>query len=168
LLILLLPLAAVFGLAHALHSPSAGLRAVEASSSVTFAQTSMSLGLVLLAFDSMLGLLATLGFALAHWAPFWDLLLAWLAPLLLLTAISLPIALLRSVRLAALVGGVPWLLLGLLALAEQNGSNVTRVLFSLPQDTLSLAAHLAAIILSLLLLVALTTFAPKWQRFCAW
>ena len=137
LLILLLPLAAVFGLAHALHSPSAGLRAVEASSSVTFAQTSIGLGLVLLAFDSVLGLVATLGFTLANWAPFWNLLLAWLAPLLLLTAISLPIALLRSVRLAALVGGVPWLLLGLLALAEQNGSSVARLFFSLPQDTLS-------------------------------
>jgi hypothetical protein len=168
LLILLLPLAAVFGLAHALHSPSAGLRAVEASSSVTFAQTSIGLGLVLLAFDSVLGLVATLGFTLANWAPFWNLLLAWLAPLLLLTAISLPLALLRSVRLAALVGGVPWLLLGLLALAEQNGSGVARLFFSLPQDSLSLSSHLAAIVLSLLLLVALTTFAPKWQRFCAW
>jgi hypothetical protein len=168
LLILLLPLAAVFGLVYALRAPSAGLRAVEASSSVTFAQTSMGLGLVLLAFYSVLGLLATLGFALAHWAPFWNLLLAWLAPLLLLTTISLPIALLRSVRLAALVGGVPWLLLGLLALAEQNGSSIATLFFSLPQDALSFAAHLAAIVLSFLLLVALTTFAPKLQRSCAW
>jgi len=166
--ILLLPLAAVFGLAHALHSPSAGLRAVEASSSVTFVQTSIGLGLVLVAFDSVLGLVATLGFALANWAPFWNLLLAWLAPLLLLAALSLPIALLRSVRLAAVVGGVPWLVLGLLALAEQNRPGVTRLFFSLPQDTLAYASHLAAIVLGLLLLVALTTFAPKWQRFCAW
>ena len=168
LLILLLPLAAVFGLVYALRAPSAGLRAVEASCPVTFVQTSISLGLVLLAFDSVLGLVATLGFALAHFAPFWNLLLAWLAPLLLLTAISLPLALLRSVRLAALVGGVPWLLLGLLALAEQNGSNVTRLFFSLPQDTLSFASHMAAIALGLLLLIALTAFAPRWQRFCAW
>jgi hypothetical protein len=167
LLILLLPLAAVFGLIYALRAPAAGLRAVEASCPVTFVQTSMSLGLGLLVFDSVLGLVATLGFALAHWAPFWNLLLAWLAPLLLLTAISLPLALLRSVRLAALVGGVPWLLLGLLALAGQNGSGVTRVFFSLPQDTLSFASHLAAIALGLLLLIVLTTFAPKWQRFCA-
>jgi hypothetical protein len=167
LLILLLPLAAVFGLVYALRAPSAGLRAVEVSCPVTFVQTSMSLGLGLLVFDSVLGLVATLGFALAHWAPFWNLLLAWLAPLLLLTAISLPLALLRSVRLAALVGGVPWLLLGLLALAGQNGSGVTRVFFSLPQDTLSFASHLAAIALGLLLLIVLTTFAPKWQRFCA-
>jgi hypothetical protein len=168
LLILLLPLAAVFGLVYALRTPSAGLRAVEASCPVTFAQTSMSLGLALLAFDSVLGLVATLGFALAHFAPFWNLLLAWLAPLLLLTAISLPLALLRSVRLAALVGGVPWLLLGLLALAEQNGSSIATLFFSLPQDTLSFASHLAAIALGLLLLIALTAFAPRWQRFCAW
>jgi hypothetical protein len=167
LLILLLPLAAVFGLVYALRTPSAGLRAVEASCPVTFVQTSMSLGLALLAFDSVLGLVATSGFALANWAPFWNLLLAWLAPLLLLTAISLPIALLRSVRLAALIGGVPWLLLGLLALAGQNGSGATRLFFSLPQDTLSLASHLATIALGLLLLIVFTTFAPKWQRFCA-
>lgn len=162
LLILLLPLAAVFGLVYALRTPSAGLRAVEASCPVTFVQTSMSLGLALLAIDSLLGLVATLGFALANWAPFWNLLLAWLAPLLLLTAISLPIALLRSVRLAALVGGVPWLLLGLLALAEQPGPSIARLVFSLPQDTLSFASHLATIVISLLLLIALTTFAPKW------
>lgn len=166
LLILLLPLTAVLGLTHALRTPSTGLRAVEASCPINFAQTSMGLGLVLLAFDSLLGLVATLGFALANWAPFWSLLLAWLAPLLLLTAISLPIALLRNVRLAALVGGLPWLLLGLLALAEQNGPSVARLFFSLPQDTLSFSSHLATILLSLLLLIALTTFAPKWQRFC--
>lgn len=167
LLILLLPLTAVLGLAHALRTPSAGLRAVEASCPVNFVQTSMGLGLALLAFDSLLGLVATLGFTLAHWAPFWNLVLAWLAPLLLLTAISLPIALLRNVRLAALVGGLPWLLLGLLALAEQNGQSVAKALFSLPQDTLSFSYHLVTIGLSLLLLIALTTFASKWQRFCA-
>jgi hypothetical protein len=167
LLILLLPLTGVLGLVHALRTPSAGLRAVEASCPVNFVQTSMGLGLALLAFDSLLGLVATLGFTLAHWAPFWNLLLAWLAPLLLLTAISLPIALLRNVRLAALVGGLPWLLLGLLALAEQNGPNVAKVFFSLPQDTLSLSYHLVTISLSLLLLIALFLSASKWQRFCA-
>lgn len=166
LLILLLPLTAVLGLAHALRTPSAGLRAVEASCPVKFAQTTMGLGLAMLAFDSLLGLAATLGFALAHWAPFWNLLLAWLAPLLLLTAISLPIALLRNVRLAALIGGLPWLLLGLRALAEQNGPGVAKALFSLPQDTLSLFSHLVTIAMSLLLLIVLFTSASKWQRFC--
>ena len=167
ILILLLPLASVLSLAYALRIPSVGLRAVEASCPVNFVQTGVGLGLALLAFDSLLGLAATLGFALANWAPFWNLLLAWLAPLLLLTAISLPIALLRNVRLAALIGGLPWLLLGLLALAEQNGPGVTRVLFSLPQDALSLSYHLVTISLGLLLLTALFLGAPKWQRFCA-
>jgi hypothetical protein len=167
LLILLLPLTAVLGLAHALRTPSSGLRAVEASCPVNFVQTTMGLVLAILAFDGLLGLVATLGFTLAHWAPFWNLLLAWLAPLLLLTAISLPIALLRNVRLAALVGGLPWLLLGLIALAEQPGQSVAGLFFSLPQDTQSLSYHLITIAISLLLLIALTTFAPKWQRFCA-
>ena len=167
LLILMLPLAAVLGMTHALRTPSSGLRAVEASCPVNFAQTSMGLGLALLTFDAVLGLVATLGFTLAHWAPFWNLLLAWLAPLLLLTAISLPIALLRNVRLAALVGGLPWLLLGMLALAEQQGPNVAQLFFSLPQDTLSLSSHLAIVALSLLLLFALYISAPKWQCFCA-
>ncbi|MDQ2715332.1 MAG: hypothetical protein M3Z08_10535 [Chloroflexota bacterium] len=166
LLILLLPLTAVLSLVHALRMPAAGLRAVEASCPVNFAQTSMGLGLAILAFDSLLGLVATLSFTLANFAPFWNLLLAWLAPLLLLTAISLPIALLRNVRLAALIGGLPWLLLGLLALAEQPGASVAGLFFSLPQDTFSLASHLATIVLSLLLLLALFRSAPKWQRFC--
>lgn len=167
LLILLLPLTAVLGLTHALRTPSAGLRAVEASCPVNFVQTSMGLGLALLAFDGLLGLVATLGFTLANWAPFWNLLLAWLAPLLLLTVISLPIALLRNVRLAALIGGLPWLLLGLIALAEQPEQSVARLFFSLPQDTLSFSSHLVTILLSLLLLIALFISAPKWQRFCA-
>jgi hypothetical protein len=166
LLILLLPLASVLSLAYGLRTLSAGLRAVEASCPANFVQTGMGMGLALLAFDSLLGLAATLGFALANWAPFWNLLLAWLTPLLLLTAISLPIALLRSVRLAALIGGVPWLLLGLLALTEQHEPGVTNVLFSLPQDTFSLSCHLVTISLSLLLLTVLFLSAPKWQRFC--
>jgi hypothetical protein len=167
LLILLLPLASVLSLAYGLRTLSAGLRAVEASCPANFVRTGMGMGLALLVFDSLLGLAATLGFALANWAPFWNLLLAWLTPLLLLTAISLPIALLRSVRLAALIGGLPWLLLGFLALTEQNGPGVTKVLFSLPQDTFSFSCHLVMIWLSLLLLTALFLSAPKWQRFCA-
>jgi hypothetical protein len=167
LLILLLPLGSVLGLAYGLRTLSAGLRAVEASCPANFVQTGMGVGLALLTFDSLLGLAATLGFALANWAPFWNLLLAWLTPLLLLTAISLPIALLRSVRLAALIGGLPWLILGFFALTEQHGRGVTNVLFSLPQDTFSFSCHLVTISLSLLLLTVLFLSAPKWQRFCA-
>ena len=167
LLILLLPLTAVLILAHALRTPSAGLRAIEASCPASFVQTSLGLALAILAFDSLLGLVATLIFALMHFAPFWSLLVSWLAPLLLLTAISLPIALLRGARLAALIGGLPWLFLGFIALLEQHTSNIVTTIFSLPQDTLSLVSHLAAIVLSLLLLAALFTSAPKWQRYCS-
>ncbi|MEO6888159.1 MAG: hypothetical protein ABI456_03485 [Ktedonobacteraceae bacterium] len=165
-LIILLPLSALLSLAHALRTPSPGLRAIEASCPCSYLQTTMGLALAVLAFDCLLGVLATLGIALAHWAPFWNLLLAWLAPLLLLTAISLPLALLRSIRMAMLVGGLPWLLLGISALVEQNAHNMATWPFSLPQDTLALSAHLAVIALSLWFLIVLFLSAPKWQRFC--
>lgn len=170
LLILLLPLTAVLGLAHALRTPSAGLRAVEASCPVNFIQATIGLVLAILGFDSLLGAMATLAIALAHWVPFWSLLLAWLSPLLLLTAISLPIALRWGALRAALVGGLPWLLLGFVGFVahlEQNGPNFATLLFSLPEDTLSLLCHLAIIALSIALLGALFTTAPKWQRFWA-
>ncbi len=166
-LVLLLPLTAVLSLAYALRTPPEGLRAIEASCPVNFVQTALGLGLAILAFDILLGLVATVVFALMNFAPFWNLLLAWLAPLLLLSAISLPLALLRGVRLAAVVGGLPWLLLGISALAEQNAHSWAGWLFSLPQDTLALASHLAMIVFSLILLGALLLSAPKWQRFCA-
>lgn len=163
LVILVLPLNSVLGLMYALRTPSAGLRAVEATCPVNFAQTTMALVLVIIAFDGLLGLVATLGIALVSITPFWNLLLAWLAPVLLLTAISLPVALLRGVRLAALIGGVPWLFLGLFALGEQNGQSFARVLFSVQQDPFSLLCQLLAIGISVLLLLALMLLAPKWQ-----
>lgn len=164
LLILLLPLTAVLGLAHALRTPSAGLRAVEASCPVNFIQATIGLVLAILGFNSLLGAVATLAIALAHWAPFWSLMLAWLSPLLLLTAISLPIALRWGALKAALVGGLPWLLVGFLARLEQSSPNFATFLFSLPEDTLSLFGHLAIIALSIALLGIFFTTAPKWQR----
>jgi ABC-type sugar transport system ATPase subunit len=65
-------LTAVLGLAHALRTPTSGLRAVETSCPVNFVQTTIGLVLAILAFDSLLGLVATLGFALANFAPFWN------------------------------------------------------------------------------------------------
>jgi hypothetical protein len=165
-LILLLPLTTVLSLAYALRTPSAGLRAVEASCPVNFVQTTMGLALAILAFDILFGLVATLAVALVNVAPFWSLLLAWLAPLLLLTAISLPLAFLCSVRVAMLVGGLPWLLLGISALVEQNARNWATWFFSLPQDTSALSSHLAVIALSLVFLSTLLLSAPRWQRFC--
>lgn len=165
-LVLLLPLTAVLNLAYALRTHSAGLRAIEASCPVNFVQTALGLALAILAFDILFGLVATLFFALMSFAPFWNLLLAWLAPLLLFSAISLPIALLRSVRLAALIGGLPWLFLGVSALAEQNAPGWANWFFSLPQGTLALSSHLVVIVFSLFFLVILLLSAPKWQRFC--
>ncbi len=170
LLILLLPLTAVLGLTHALRTPSAGLRAIEASCPVNFMQTTIGLALIILSFDTLLGAVATLAIALARWAPFWNLMLAWLSPLLFLTAISLPVALRWGALKAALVGGLPWVLLGVVGFIsriEQNGPNFATLLFSLPQDTLSLSYHLATIVLSIVLLWALFTTAPKWQRLWA-
>lgn len=165
-LVLLFPLSAVMSIAYALRTYSPGLRAVEASCPVNFVQATMGMALIVLAFDCLLGLLVTLGLALVNWAPFWVLLLAWLAPLLLLTAISLPLALLYNVRVAALVGGLPWLVVGFIALAQQNAHNVVAGFFSLPQSSLSLSSHLIVIAFSLVFLVALFVSAPRWQRFC--
>lgn len=165
-LVLLLPLGAVMGLGYALRTPSAGLRAIEASCPVNFVQTMMSMALIILAFDCLLGLLITLGLSLVHWVPFWTMLLAWLAPLLLLTAISLPLALLCNVQVAMVIGGVPWLLLGFISLAQQNVPNTAAWFFSLPHDTVSLSSHLIVIVFSLVLLIVLFFGAPRWQRFC--
>ncbi len=165
-LVLVLPLSAVMSLAYALRTSSAGLRAIEASCPVNFVQTTMSMVLVVLAFDCLFGFLLTLGVALVHWAPFWTLLLAWLAPLLLLTAISLPLAFLYNVRVAMVIGGLPWLLLGFSAIAVQNTPSVATWLFSLPQDTLALSSHLIITVLSLVVLIMLFYSAPRWQRFC--
>ena len=166
-LILLLPLNAVLSLAYMLRTHSAGLRQIEASCPVNFVQTALGMGMAVLAFDILLGLIATVFLALAHFAPFWNLLLAWLAPLLLLSVLSLPLALLCGVRLAALVGGLPWLLLGLGTLVEQSAGDGTGWLFTLPQDTFALSTHLAVIALSLVLIIMLFFSAPKWQRFCS-
>ncbi len=165
-LILLLPLTTVFSLAYALRTSSAGLRAVEASCPVNFVQTTIGLALAILAFDILLGLVTTLFATLVHFAPFWNLLLAWLAPVLLLTAISLPLALLRGLGLAMLVGGLPWLFLGFSALTAQNASNWAAWFFALPQDTLALLSHLVVIAFSLVFLTMLLFSAPRWQRFC--
>jgi hypothetical protein len=167
LLVLVLPLSAMLGLAYALRTPSPGLRAVEASCPVSFLQTALGLALAVLAFACLLGLLATLEFALVSWEPFWNLLLAWLTPLLVLTAISLPLALLRGVRAALLVGGLPWLFLGIGALAEQNAPGPANWLFALPQEPLDLLFRLILSVISLAFLLILFLSAPKWQRFCA-
>jgi hypothetical protein len=161
-LVLLAPLAGVFSLAHAVRSPSAGLRAVEASCPVSVVQTTAGLALAIVGFDCLLGGLATALLALLQWAPFAVLLTAWLGPLLLLTGVSLPVALRWGAFPAAAVGGGPWLLLaGIAWLAPQTA--VTQF-FALPQDQVSVLLHLLAAVLGSGLLFVLLVYGTVWSR----
>lgn len=158
-LILMAPLTAVLGLAHAMRTSSRGLRAVEASCPIGFAEVAAGLGLAIVAFDCALGVMATAVLALAHWAPFGLLLAAWIGPLFLLAGISLPVALRWGAAPAALVGGGPWLLLAALARMRPVG------VFAMPTGGLSLLVHLLAAAAGLLLLVhALLGHAPAAVR----
>jgi len=170
-LVVLAPLTAVLGLAHAARTSSGGLRAVEASAPIGFVEVTTGLVLAIVGFDCTLGAAATLGVALLHWAPFATLLAAWLCPLLLLAGISLPIALRWGTIPAAVIGGGPWLLLAALALLQPDSMYAQA--FALPRDAPSLTAHAAAAALgvALLLLIfargsswlALVDAAPSWR-----
>lgn len=155
-LIVLAPLTAVLGLAHATRTSSRGLRAVEASCPLGLVEVTTGLVLAIVAFDCALGLVVTGGLALLHWAPFVALLAAWLGPLLLLAGLSLPIALRWGTLPAALIGGGPWLLLAVVARLRPDGV-AAHAFFGLPQDGAALSLRLAAATLggALLLLVYL-------------
>jgi len=155
-LIFLIPLTAVLGLSHALRTSSGGLRAVETSSPLGFVEVTAGLALAIVGFDCLLGVIATSALALARWAPFGLLLAAWLGPLLLLTGISLPIALRWGAIPAAVIGGGPWLLLAATAQFKPVG------LFALPQGTLSLTLHLLAALSGLSLLLLTYLHNPRW------
>ncbi len=157
-LVLVVPLTAVLGLAHALRAPHRGLREVEASTPVVAAEALTGLALAIIGFDCLLGLVGTTGLAIAGWAPFAALLAAWLGPLLLLTGISLPIALRWGACPAALIGGVPWLLLVATATFRPTG------IFLLPQDTVALTLHLLAAVFGALLLLLTFMHGPAWSR----
>jgi len=157
-LVLLGPLTAVLGLAHALRTPHAGLRAVEAACPLGAGEALGGLVLAVVAFDCAFGLAVTLALALAGAAPFLALAATWLAPLLLLAGLTLPVALRRGAAAAALVGGAPWLALIAAARLRPTGP------FALPEDTAALLARLAVAGLgALLLLLALRT-APARPR----
>jgi hypothetical protein len=141
-LIALVPLTAVLGLAHALRTPSGGLRAVEASAPIGFVEVTTGLVLAIVAYDSTLGVAATAVVALARWAPFAPLLVAWLGPLLLLAGISLPIALRWGTVPAMVIGAGPWLALTLVAALQPAGAGA--LIFALPHDATSVCAHIAA------------------------
>jgi hypothetical protein len=151
-LILMAPLTAVLGIAFALHTRLPGLRQVEASCPTGVVEVTGGLVLAIVGFDCLFGVAATAWLALAHWAPFGALLAAWLGPLLLLSGVSVPIALRWGATTAAALGGGPWLALALLARLQPVGP------FALPRDTPSLILHLAAAALGSVLL-AWTLFA---------
>jgi hypothetical protein len=152
-LILLVPLTAVLGLAHALRTTSPGLREIEASCPTSYVEVSAGLVLAIVGFDCLLGILATVLLALVQWAPFGALLAAWIGPLLLIVGVSLLVALRWGAIPAAIVGGGPWLLLALAAFLNPTGA--LALVFTLPLDLLSLTLHLVAAVLGGLILILL-------------
>lgn len=146
--VLMAPLTMILGLAHALRTRSGGLRAVEWSCPISFIETSAALIGAIAVFDGIIGVMGSIGLALLHWAPFGALVVAWLSPLLVLTGISLPVALRWGTLPALFVGGGPWLLLAVVAVFDP-ASAVTQV-FALPQTPLSLLIHLVAAILGII------------------
>lgn len=140
-LVALVPLTAVLGLAHALRTPSNGLRAVEASAPIGFVEVTVGLSLAIVACDGALGALATVVVALARWAPFAPLLAAWLGPLLLLAGISLPVALRWGTVPAMVIGAGPWLALAFSAILQPTGLGA--LIFALPHDAVSVLTHIA-------------------------
>jgi hypothetical protein len=150
-LVLMGPLTMVLGLAHALRTTSRGLREIEASAPVSFAEVSSGLVMALVAFDSLLCVAVSAALALARLAPFAGLIAAWSAPLLLLAGISLVVALRFGVRAAALVGAGPWLLLALYSLLSPQAA--VAALFTAPTDIGEVVARLLVGLVGLMLLL---------------
>ncbi len=161
-LILALPLTGAMSLVYATRATVSGLREIEATCAVGFIEATVGLALAILGFDCAFGLLATLFLALIHWAPFVPLFVAWLGPLLLLAALSLPIALRWGVSAAVMVGAGPWIVLALAALIAPDG--LSGALFALPRDTVSVAAHFVAAAVGACLLLLLLVYGSAWQR----
>jgi hypothetical protein len=162
LLVYALPLSAVLSAVYALRRVMPGLRDVEKSSPTGFVEMMTGVVLALVCFNVVLGLFATVALSLVHWAAFGALLASWLGPLLLLVAISFPVALRWGTFPAMLVGGGPWLLLMLFAAARSGGVSASFLLVAQPNVLLGLqlcAAGLGAVILFLLLIRGST-----WQR----
>jgi hypothetical protein len=150
-LVLMGPLTVILGLAHALRTTSRGLREIEVSAPVSFAEVSSGLVLALVVFDGLLCVAVSAALALERLAPFAGLVAAWSAPLLLLSGISLLVALRFGVRAAVLVGGGPWLLLALYSLLSPQAA--VAAIFSAPTDTGAMVARLLVGLSGLLLLL---------------
>jgi hypothetical protein len=160
-LVLLLPLTAVLGLAQAARTPSRGLRDVETTCPVGTVTVMAASALAVVCLVCAFGLIATAFLALLSWAPFAALLVAWLGPLLLLAALSLPVALRWGAIPAAAIGAGPWLALALAAVVIPGSS--AGEIFALPHDALSFAWHLGAAALGATTLLLLLRDAA-WQR----
>ncbi len=158
-LLLTVPLTGVLGVAYALRTSSRGLREVEASTPLGFAEAAAGLGLAIAGFDCALGAAATLAVCQTTAQPFLALLTVWLGPLLLLTALSLPVALRWGALAAALVGGAPWALL-VLAASHQPASPLGLLILSLPHDAGAAAPHLVLALVGLALLVTMMRHGP--------
>lgn len=150
-LIILLPALPIFGLGLVLRMSSLGLREIEASCPIGMVESTLGLTLVIVSLTCLLGGVATAGMALLHWASFMELLSAWLAPVVCLTALSLPIALRWGTRAAILVGGLPWMILAIVA--SLHSSNILTYLISVPKGGIFLLMHYAATIIGAAILL---------------
>jgi hypothetical protein len=162
LLVYALPLTAVLSAVYALRRVAPGLRDLEKSSPTGFIEMMTGVVLALVCFNVTLGLLVTIALSLVHWAAFGLLLVSWLGPLLLLVAISFPIALRWGTFPAILIGGGPWLLLILLAATRSGVVSASFLLAAQPNGLLVL--QLSAAGLGALTLFLLLTRGSTWQR----
>jgi len=162
MLIIMLPLTAILSVVYALRTLGSGVREVEASCPTSIVEMLAGLVVALVCFDGFLGLIATVGIALAHWTPFWALLAAWLSPLLLLVGISFPLVLRWGTLPAIVVGGGPWVVLASIAVLFPDLA-LGQFLLGV-QTSLSLIMHLVVVGLGTLLLLLLFLRGSTWQR----
>ncbi|GHO63441.1 hypothetical protein KSC_023330 [Ktedonobacter sp. SOSP1-52] len=163
LLIILLPFAPLVGIIHALRTLALRTHEVEASCATNIIEITAALALAIVGFDILLGMIATVALALLNFAPFVALLLTWLGPLLLLTGISLPVALRWGTLPALLIAGVPWLLLVTAAYMSQSPALDHVSLVS--QNTTHLAFCGLCALIGLLLLLLLFLRGSNWQQY---
>lgn len=162
LLIYALPLTTVLSAIYALRRVRPGLRDLEKSSPTGFVEMMTGAILTLVGFNVVLGLLATIALSLVHWAAFGTLLASWLAPLLLLVALSFLVALRWGTGPAMVVGGGPWLLLILGAFARSGALSASFLLATQPGWLLAL--QLCAASLGIAVLAGLFLRGSVWQR----
>jgi hypothetical protein len=160
-LVLIGPLTAALGVAHALRTTSRGLREIEASAPLSLAEVASGLALALVTFDVSLCVAVSAGLALLRIAPFAALVASWLGPLLFLAGVSLPVAVRYGARAAALVGAGPWALLALWAIAQPH--TPIMALYTLPADTPSILGRLLAGLIGLALLLGPLAPVEAWR-----